>query len=43
MGTYQSPTGIQTFQNNLGLNLCVVPLMSHRITVSEKGLGRRNY
>ena len=29
---------MQTCQNNLGLNLCVVPPTSHVIIISENGL-----
>ena len=31
---------MQTCQNDLGLNLCVVPLTSHMVTISENGLVR---
>jgi len=31
---------MQTCQNDLGLNLCVVPPTSHVVTISEIGLGR---
>jgi len=31
---------MQTCQNNLGLNLCVVPLTSHMAAISENGLVR---
>ena len=31
---------MQTCQNNLGLNLCVVPPMSHIVTISEDSLVR---
>jgi len=40
METYQSLMEIQTFQNNISLNLCVVPsTTSHGIVISEKELG----
>ena len=32
---------MQTCRNDLGLNLCVVPFMSHIVTISEDGLIRR--
>ena len=35
METYSSPTGIQTFQNNLGLILYVVPPTSYRAAILE--------
>ena len=31
---------MQTCQNDLGLNLCVVPPTSHMVTISEIGLVR---
>ena len=31
---------MRTCQNDLGLNLCVVPPMSHVVTISENGLVR---
>ena len=31
---------IQTCQNNLGLNLCIIPPMSYVVTISEDGLVR---
>ena len=40
--TYQSLIRIQTFQDNLGLNLCVVSSTSYGITISEKDLRRKN-
>ena len=41
MGTYQSPTEIQTFQNDLDLNLYIMSSISHEIVIS-KGNGRKN-
>jgi len=42
METYQSLTGIQTFKNDLGLNLYVMPSMSCKVAISEEELERRN-
>jgi len=41
MENYQSLMEIQTFQNNIGLSLYIVPFItSHKVVISEKELGK---